>query len=170
MTDPQPLPNPESAHFYERQYFRQKWLTGLFAILLLLVIGFPMIDMYAEPDRQAELISTMTISGVLMLALMVTIRQLSLQVWVMADAIHIRFWPFVHHRIIQMSEVGRHEAVTYRPIVEYGGWGQRGAGNDRVFNVRGNRGVMLSFNNGGTLLIGSQQSDEFADTLSSVST
>jgi hypothetical protein len=58
----------------------------------------------------------------------------------------------------------RWEARTYRPILEYGGWGIRYSpfGQGCAYNVSGNRGVQLELADGQRILIGSQRAEELA--------
>jgi hypothetical protein len=90
-----------------------------------------------------------------------------LVVTVRRDGLYIRYVPFVR-RIIHFTEIERCEARTYSPFKEYGGWGIRGGKKRRAYNVRGNRGVMLHFKNGTSLLIGSWRANELADAIKSM--
>ena len=57
----------------------------------------------------------------------------------------------------------RWEARTYRPILEYGGWGIRYTmGRGWAYNVSGNQGVQLELASGKRILIGSQRAEELA--------
>ena len=47
-------------------------------------------------------------------------------------------------------------AVQYRPIREFGGWGIRGMGNKKAWTISGDRAVVLEFQNGDSLYLGSQ--------------
>lgn len=76
------------------------------------------------------------------------------------DRIHIRI-PLLASREIDTSDIVTAMAETYRPIREYGGWGVRGTRNGtRVYNMRGNEGVMITLRNGRRVLIGSQRAKE----------
>lgn len=61
-----------------------------------------------------------------------------------------------------MSEIAHFEARTYSPLREYGGWGIRGFGSNRAYNVSGNHGVELVLKDGRKVLIGSQRADDLA--------
>lgn len=66
---------------------------------------------------------------------------------------------------VALSDIARAQAVVYRPIRDYGGWGIRGFANRRAWNVRGDRGVLLVRSDGSTLLIGSQRPRELLSAL-----
>ena len=69
---------------------------------------------------------------------------------------------------IAADEIRGVEAVTYRPLAEFGGWGIRfGAGGTRAYTARGNRGVRIRTDRR-AFLIGSQRPDELADALCQV--
>ena len=80
------------------------------------------------------------------------------------EAVTVRFGILYTARI-PFSEVVRAEAVAYRPVREYGGWGIRGTRRRRALNTRGNRGVLLTKTDGSTLLIGSQKPRELLAAL-----
>ncbi len=89
-----------------------------------------------------------------------------LVVEVRPDGLHYRYHPF-HRRthLITRDQIKTAAARTYRPIVEYGGWGIRGAwkkGGGRAYNVYGNRGLQLELVDGKRVLFGSQHADELA--------
>jgi hypothetical protein len=66
---------------------------------------------------------------------------------------------------VALSDIARAEAVVYRPLRDYGGWGIRGFGRRRAWNVRGDRGVLLVRKDGSTFLIGSQRPRELLSAL-----
>jgi hypothetical protein len=84
---------------------------------------------------------------------LVTMRQVTR---VEPGAVSVRFG-FLSSTSIPTSEIRLAEAVKYRPVREYGGWGIRGLGRRRAVSTRGDLGVLLTRNDGTTLLIGSQK-------------
>ena len=83
----------------------------------------------------------------------VTMRQVTR---VEPGAVTVRFG-FIYSTSIPTSEIRLAEAVKYRPLRDYGGWGVRGLARRRLINTRGDLGVLLTRNDGSTLLIGSQK-------------
>ncbi|MBK7477116.1 MAG: hypothetical protein IPI11_14350 [Haliscomenobacter sp.] len=78
------------------------------------------------------------------------------------EGILIRFSPFVK-RFIPWEEVEKAYVRTYRPILEYGGWGIRfGAGGSRAYNISGNQGLQLVLKNGKKILVGTQKTESLA--------
>ncbi len=75
---------------------------------------------------------------------------------VTAQSVDVRFGIF-YRTSVPLSDLAQADAVAYRPIREYGGWGIRGFGKRRALNMRGNLGVLLVRKDGSTLLIGSQK-------------
>ena len=59
---------------------------------------------------------------------------------------------------------------TYKPIVEYGGWGLRSGvfGSGQAFNVYGNIGLQLELKNRKKLLIGTQKKYEIEKALEQI--
>ena len=89
---------------------------------------------------------------------------LRLSVRLDAEGLHIRFFPLVN-RHIPLDQITRWEARTYRPILEYGGWGIRCGWKGMAYNVSGNQGVQLELANGKRILIGSQRAEELAKAI-----
>jgi hypothetical protein len=89
----------------------------------------------------------------LVLLSVITLRQVTR---VEPGAVTVRYG-FLYRTSIPTSDIRMAEAVQYRPVRDYGGWGIRGMGSRRALNTRGNRGVLLTRNDGSTLLIGSQR-------------
>jgi len=74
----------------------------------------------------------------------------------------IRFVPLTS-RVIPLIDIKQFEAQQYSPIKEYGGWGARYAGKDKLaYNVSCNHGVELELHNGQKIMIGSQKPQELA--------
>jgi hypothetical protein len=92
---------------------------------------------------------------------LVTMRQVTR---VETGTVSVRFG-FLSSTSIPTSEIRLAEAVKYRPVREYGGWGIRGLGRRRAISTRGDLGVLLTRNDGSTLLIGSQKPRELLRAL-----
>jgi hypothetical protein len=155
--------------FHESQTFRATWLlvvvllpTAVFgyAVVQQLVLGRPWGD---RPMPDAALVATFAIFGLGVPCLWVLLR---LDTSVDEHGLSVRFRPFhLRPRRYGFDRLARWEAVTYRPLLDYGGWGIRLGPKGWAFNVSGNRGVRLTFDDGRTLLIGSQRADELVAAL-----
>jgi hypothetical protein len=89
---------------------------------------------------------------------------LRLVVTVTDESIDIHFRPLTR-RTIPMADVTQVEARTYAALREYGGWGIRGWGGKRAYNVSGDRGVELTLADGRKVMIGSQRADDLAQAI-----
>ena len=104
-----------------------------------------------------------------------------LEILVDGDALRLRFgfWRPYEKRI-PLADVLRAEAVRYRPIRQFGGWGIRwgrfGGQATSVYSIRGNEGVLLVlsrpvrtlFFHTGQVLIGSLQPERLAAHLNAL--
>src|SRR5581483_1676612 len=98
-----------------------------------------------------------------------------LPLWVLALRLTVRVdhervlvhFVTLRKRSIPLTDIASWEPLTYRPVWDYGGWGIRYSLKHRrwAYNVSGNRGVLLRFTNGKSLLIGSQRPEELAAAL-----
>jgi hypothetical protein len=85
------------------------------------------------------------------------------------EALYTRVFPLTRQHRFSWGEIRSCEARTYRPLLEYGGWGVRCGRGGKAYNVSGNRGVQLEFTNGKRLLIGSQRPEELAAAIQELS-
>ncbi|MBN2416760.1 hypothetical protein JXO52_13010 [bacterium] len=85
------------------------------------------------------------------------------------DGLYIRFYP-LHgsFRRFRYEDIEECRAVTYRPILEYGGWGIRYSSKGTAYNIRGNRGVQLTLSGGKSVLIGSQDPEKICESVHGV--
>jgi hypothetical protein len=72
--------------------------------------------------------------------------------------------------LMSLDELKSHEAVTWRPLRDFGGWGLRSnPWKGWAYNVGGNRGVRVELENGTQVLIGSQRAEELNEALTKAS-
>ena len=90
-----------------------------------------------------------------LLIVVLSLATLRLKTSVGPDEVTVRLGFLTTTRVSYRS-IARAEAVVYRPIRDYGGWGIRGSMRRRALNARGNQGVLITRTDGSTLLIGSQ--------------
>jgi hypothetical protein len=161
------MPAQAEQLFEEEQSFRQPWLWGLL-LGTLLVLGAAFVLVVVQAPDQAGLLQALAGLGVgllVVLGVAALMYMLRLSVWLDREHLHVRFWPLVR-KDIPLQDIVRWEARTYRPILEYGGWGVRFSWKGMAYNVSGNRGVQLELANGRRILIGSQRAEELAMAIS----
>lgn len=154
--------------YREVQRFTQWWIVALlialaglawWAFLQQVVMGQPW---GSRPAPNAVIWGLVAIHGVLLPGFLLSMR---LTTTIEGDTLVARYFP-LRTRRVKLSEILRAEAVTYRPIREYGGWGIRWGGpRNWAYNLRGNRGVRLTLRDGATLLVGSQRAEDLAESL-----
>lgn len=171
----------QPVRFREEQRFRQMWIwlltlplcvgiIGLFAWIMVvqLLLGRPVGN---QPMPDLMLMITGPLFMLLMAGLLWMMWAARLITEVRDDGIYIRFFPF-HRRFhgFRWGEIESSEACSYRPILDYGGWGIRFGAGGKAYNVSGNRGLQLTFGGGrrGGVLIGSQRPEELATAVESV--
>ncbi len=70
-------------------------------------------------------------------------------------------------RFIPFENIQRVHIRTCNPILEYGGWGNRGLGRKKAYLIHGNVGLHLVLKNGATIFIGSDNPEEFLSAVQS---
>ncbi|UCG50968.1 MAG: hypothetical protein JSW58_12305 [Candidatus Latescibacterota bacterium] len=174
------MPRSPNAIFYEEQRLRENKLVYLaflggaamivlfgWAIVQQIILGEPFGD---RPMGDTALLIVGPLYILLGVALLYIFFEGRLVTEVRPDGLFVRFIPF-HRRFnqIPLAGVARCEARTYRPIREYGGWGIRGGVGKKAYNVSGNQGVELEYDNGKKLLIGSKKAGQLASAIESIS-
>ncbi|MBC7246268.1 MAG: hypothetical protein H5T73_00610 [Actinobacteria bacterium] len=158
--------------FREVQRFHQWWIYLVVLAVTLFAWYAPLRQLFADrPPGEKEapdwfMYLVWLLMGMGFPALFLSAR---LVVEVRDDGIHYRYHPF-HLRFhrIGVEEIEEAEARTYRPVLEYGGWGIRYGRKGKAYNVSGNRGVQLRLRDGRRVLFGSQRAEEFASALQEV--
>jgi hypothetical protein len=155
--------------FEEVQRFRQPWLWTLLMIVAITAAwrawqalgGTPLVvaGRFVDPWGWIGALAIVVAVGALLFAARLETR-------VEDDALVVRFFPFhLRPRRFEWRRIASAEAVRYRPIRDYGGWGVRWGPAGRALNVRGDRGVRIVFTDGARLLVGSQRADELAEAI-----
>ena len=150
--------------YHEEQRFRQPWIWILILAVAALqwwgwfqqiVLGQPFGD-NPGPDWMVWLFWALFGIGLPVLFL-----YLRLVIEVNDEGVWLRYIPLTT-RLIKFAEIERCEAVAYQPLRQYGGWGIRGLGSNRAYNVSGSQGVRLHLRNGAVVVIGSQRAEALA--------
>jgi len=154
----------------------QRWSLGSRCLLLVLcVLGvtggvFSAVVILAQHPRQWASLPVIVICGILVpvgIGFLIWIARLETEV--RQDGLYIRYVPFHRHfKRFQAEDLSEYHARTYRPILEYGGWGIRFGWKGRAYNVSGNRGVQLVFRDGRRMLIGSSRPSELEEAIHSI--
>jgi hypothetical protein len=157
--------------YKERQFFRNPFIL----MLLLAIIGMSIWALVQQvflgkpfgqnpaPDAFVILFSMFPIIFILFFLFM------RLDTVIDEHQISVVLSPF-GRRTIEWKDVQKAYIRTYKPIMEYGGWGIRyGFGNKGMaFNVDGNKGLQLELNNGKKILIGTKKANELSEYLKQI--
>lgn len=88
-----------------------------------------------------------------------------LEVAVMRTSVEIRWFPFAK-RSVAFEQILRAEAVTYRPVRQFGGWGIRfGPKGARAYSMSGDRAVALTLGDGRQVYLGSLEPEALAGAI-----
>ena len=145
-----------TATFSEVQRFTQRWLWVLIILNMLILVaifGYGLVEqlIFGKPwgDRPVSDM-TLILNGSAVLAFSASMiyifYTLRLITEVRDDGLYIRFYPF-RGKIIPYHSIKSCQARTYKPLLEYGGWGIKYGRNGKAYNILGNRGVQLMLDN-----------------------
>lgn len=156
--------------FKEQQYFRQSWLwilltgiNGLFIFGLVKQVLFG--EVFGNNPMNNETLIIIT-----MITLVITISFIFIRLETVIDqvGIHYQYFPFqTTVKTITWDRISKSYVRQYNPIAEYGGWGLRLGlfGSGQAFNVSGNQGLQIVYDNGKKFLIGTQKPNEIIAVL-----
>ena len=154
MSTQEALGMPQGAlRFQEVQRFSGNWLTWVAGIGLVAALAGCIVGGF-HPGNVILLVVLACVGFLFCFG--------ELRTEVRDEALYTRVFPLTRQHRFTWDEIRSCEARTYRPLIEYGGWGVRCGRGGKAYNVSGNRGVQLEFTNGKRLLIGSQRAEELA--------
>ena len=159
--------------FSERQSFKQWWLwLILLGINLLFILGaIKQIiggQQFGDKPMSNEGLLIATILTILLTLLFASSR---LETQVKNDGIYVRFFPFIiSFKYYPWDKISKSFVRKYRPLSEYGGWGLRFSffGKGTAYNVSGDMGLQLVFNDQKKLLVGTKKPEELAEALQKI--
>ena len=142
--------------FEENQKFTQWWLW-----IILLYFPTSALFIHNDPINYIYVLIGCAIPLVFYL--------FELRVKVDQNGLHYQFFPlhFKSYTII-LDEMEKIEAVEYKPISEYGGWGIKYGFKGKAYNTRGKLGVKIHLKNGTNILFGSQKHKALAKVLKQI--
>jgi hypothetical protein len=171
----------EGVLFHEEQYLRSSkimWIVLPAMILTIAGLVYLMVQQLVfdnpigdDPMSDGALILVNGPSILLLIALVWLLWVSRLVTEIRDDGVYMQYAP-LHRRLrgYKWSELADFHTRQYRPIREYGGWGLRivSFGKGTAYNVSGNQGLQLIFNDGKKVLIGTQRRDELDEVLQQV--
>lgn len=144
--------------FKEEQRFNQWWLYAVY-VLVLAVLG---IGIYKNSDG-----FTNFHSPILVLSLLAATLPMGLILWMQLitridhEGILVKFSPFgFSEKFFQWKEIKECYVRKYNPLTEYGGWGIRGIGKKKAYNVSGYFGIQIVTRDNKSFLIGTIKPEE----------
>lgn len=167
--------NPKST-FTEQQPFRNSFFIFPVIVVslgLIAVFGFGLYTqiIVGKPFGTNPMSNTGLIVATILVSLVAaTITMLflimRLDTQIDRNTISFRFLPFHRSwRTIHLKEIAEMKVVTYNPVGDYGGWGIRSGRKGRAYNVKGNKGLLISLKSGKTILLGTQQDQKLKEFL-----
>ena len=156
--------------FSETQKFKQWWLwILLIGINAVMFYGVYVQVIQGQPfgDKPASNTSLLIGCGI---SLLITILVLNfrLDTQVKNDGIYVRLFPLqLSFKFFPWNNLSECFVREYNPVAEYGGWGLRLGlfGKGTAYNISGNKGLQLQFNNNKKLLIGTQKPEELQQVI-----
>jgi hypothetical protein len=155
--------------FREVQKFRQPWLVGLTALGTVVAWVVAISQVVNRPeiwDSPKHFVPFVLVNLLVMFGVPCLIWVCRMETAVKTDGIHVLFHPFHRKpRCFAWYQMVQCEVRKYSPLREYGGWGIKWGFSGKAYNVSGNQGVQIKFQNGRRLLIGTQKPEEFAQAI-----
>lgn len=145
-------------HFREVQPFTKSPVFWVAIAGVALSIAVPL----ATPLVRDHLSGPIPVMFLIPAAVLLWFLVMRLETEVREDGVHLLFRALWFPKTFPWDRIERAEAVEYRPIRQYGGWGIRCGRQGWAWNVHGSKAVMLHLRNGKSFLIGSQEAERLA--------
>lgn len=148
--------------FNETQRFNQWWLWLILGVSTLAVITKPIVTWVQSDFKNNAVFETGFWIGCITLFLVILLFMfMKLSVTIDEKGIKYQFFPIhLKPKLLAWQEIDKIGTRTYKPLVEYGGWGYRWGMGGKALNVKGNKGIQIKLKNGDSLLIGTQKKEE----------
>ena len=159
--------------FTEKQRFKQWWLWIILIGINVLFLFGVFKQVIGGQQFGNKPINNTDIIVVTLLTMLFTLLFLNsrLETKIKKDGIYVRFFPF-HFKFKHFTwdVLTKTYVRQYAALTEYGGWGLRFGlfSKGTAYNVSGNKGLQLEFNNNKKLLIGTNKPDELTETLNKI--
>lgn len=150
--------------FEEKQQFRQWWLMLILSVTFLGVL----VNFYNETDGFTIMPINYSIIFALIIVAIVIMGFLMLELRTKIDrtGINATFHPIPFFtRNYTWSQIDQIFVRKYAPLREYGGWGIRGFGAAKAYNVSGNYGIQIVTKDKKYFLIGTQRPKDVENVL-----
>lgn len=157
--------------FFEVQKFKQWWIW----LILFGINGISLFGIYKQLIL-GEQFGNKPLSdlGLIIITTFILLFNFSfylfkLETQIKTDGIYVRFFPFHRaYRFYPWDKLTKCYVREYSPLMEYGGWGLRGFGDNRALNVSGKIGLQLIFVDSKKILIGTQKPDQLKQILEKI--
>jgi len=153
-------------YFSEEQKFNQLWVW-IILLPVIVIVGVQIFDLLNNNESlnlENESLTGMIISIVVVAAVAALFMTMKLTTRIDKLTIRVRFYPFIN-RTIPWQDVEEAYVRTYKPLLEYGGWGIRRRIGSIAYSVSGKQGLQLSLTNGKKVLIGTKKVEELKSLL-----
>ena len=140
--------------FKEQQRFSSHigmWLLVLIAPATIVIEG------YFSNWNLSDYLPSVIITALIILFIV----PIKLETEIRQDGFYYRFPYFIwKQKKIDWNEAEKVYVRNYSPLMEYGGWGLRGVGKNRAFNIWGKQGIQFELKDGRKILFGTQKPEE----------
>jgi hypothetical protein len=157
--------------YQEVQYYRQRWIlllllavSGLswYSFLLQIILGTPT----STTPLPNWLVFTLFILLGIGVPLLIFFTKLVTEVT--DESLNIKFKPFAN-QTFPIKNIAAVESVEDGPFKDIGFWEiSWGAGNPRIYNICGYKGIEISLRSGENILIGTQNPDQLARVINNL--
>ncbi len=148
--------------FNETQRFDQWWLWLILAVSTLSVTAKPIVVWVQSDFKNTTAFNTGFWIGCVTLVVVITLFMFfKLTVSIDDRGVSYQFFPIhLNPKLLPWKQIEKIEIRTYKPLMEYGGWGYRWGMGGKALNVKGNKGIQIKLKNGDSLLVGTQKMEE----------
>ena len=153
-------------YFTEEQKFNPILIWAILSPIVI-IIGIQLFEISSNGEDinlSNEILISLGVTLTIVAAVAVLFMNLKLTLNIDKVTVRIKFYPFVNRQIL-WTDVEEAKVITYKPLLQYGGWGIRRRMGSIAYSVSGKQGLQLNLRNGKKVLIGTKKAEELKNLL-----
>ncbi len=144
--------------FVEKQRFNQWWLFAVYELALTGIVVGIYKNTYEFTSIDNPVLVLFLLAATIPIGL---ILWMQLETRIDSEGIRVKYVPFsFSEKFFPWKEIENCYVRKYNPLLEYGGWGIRGLGRKKAYNVSGNLGIQIVTRDKKKFLIGTGKPEE----------
>lgn len=151
--------------YNESQNYRGTWVIFLILLIELPTLILMLVLFFSAEEKNEIGIALVFVVSILSLVLTL-ILNIKLETRVDDSGIHFRYLPFIRNwRLIPKDSIISADVISFKPLIDFGGWGMKANGTTKLFNITGDQGLLIDSGEPKKILLGTLKAKELKSFL-----